>query len=365
MWTPISQDSTVPPKLPPHVVQVRNRTGRPYLYLMRYRGTARAEKAVRLPDDPRSREFWAEYARLMNLPPAPASKRSFGALVDAWQESPEWRQLAGKTQLEWSRYCRRIAAAWGTLEVAGIEPKHVLALRDRFAATPAMANNLLRCLSSMLAWSVPRGWRGDNPCREVKLLKGGEGYAPWPKEIIDVARKELREDLWWCVALALYTGQRLSDVLAMRWDHIVDGRIAVVQKKTKKRLLIPIHKDLRAILDTIPKRAVTILTTSEGTPWRGGFQAVWRKHRPRAVAEAGLVFHGLRKSAVVTLLEAGCTTAMVQSVTGQSLQMVEHYAKGVDQQRLADAAILAWEQHKERTEIANQIANQVAPNGAK
>ena len=38
-----------------------------------------------------------------------------------------------------------------------------------------------------------------------------------------------------------------------------------------------------------------------------------------------LVFHGLRKSAVVFLVEAGCTTAEVSAITGQSLQMVEHY----------------------------------------
>jgi hypothetical protein len=32
-----------------------------------------------------------------------------------------------------------------------------------------------------------------------------------------------------------------------------------------------------------------------------------------------LVFHGLRKSAVVFLLEAGATTAEVQAITGQSM----------------------------------------------
>jgi len=39
-------EHAVPPKLPPHVVQVRNKVGRPYLYLMKYRGTPRAEKAI-------------------------------------------------------------------------------------------------------------------------------------------------------------------------------------------------------------------------------------------------------------------------------------------------------------------------------
>ena len=55
-----------------------------------------------------------------------------------------------------------------------------------------------------------------------------------------------------------------------------------------------------------------------------------------------LVFHGFRKSAVVFLLEAGCSDAETASITGQSRDMVEHYAKQVNQRRLA-AAILKWE----------------------
>jgi transposase len=51
----------------------------------------------------------------------------------------------------------------------------------------------------------------------------------------------------------------------------------------------------------------------------------------------------LRKSAVVFLLEAGCTDAEVAAITGQSRDMVEHYARQVNQKRLAAAAILKWE----------------------
>lgn len=59
--------------------------------------------------------------------------------------------------------------------------------------------------------------------------------------------------------------------------------------------------------------------------------------------KSGCVFHGLRKSAVVFLLEAGCTDAEVSSITGQSRQMVEHYARQVNQRKLAAAAVLKWE----------------------
>lgn len=55
------------------------------------------------------------------------------------------------------------------------------------------------------------------------------------------------------------------------------------------------------------------------------------------------VFHGLRKSPVVKLLEAGCTDAEVAAIAGQTREMVEHYAQAVNQKKLAAAAILKWE----------------------
>ncbi len=205
----------------------------------------------------------------------------------------------------------------------------------------------------MIAWGVPRGYRADNPCRESRPLKTGDGWQPWSWDQIELARQSLPERLWHAVALALYTGQRQGDVLAMRWDHIAGGIIAVKQDKTGKRLAIPIHRELQAILATIDKTAVTILTNASGVPWtEDGFRSTWAKHKP-----AGVVFHGLRKSAVVTLLECGCSEAEVAAITGQSLEMVAHYGKQVNQLKLAKAAVLRWEQNEEQTKIANTIAN--------
>lgn len=347
--TPTWQEPTVPPKLPPHVVCVRNKVGRPYYYLHRYRGTARAQKRIPLPDPHAEPDaFWTAYAEAMRLPPPVVKTDTVGKLLEAWQASPEWGQLKPSTKREWGRLCRVIATAWGELEVRGVEPKHVLRLRDGLAQTPATANNVLRVLQTVFGWSVPRGWRDDNPVREIKHLKAGDGYEPWPWDVIETARAELRPDLWWAVALALYTGQRLSDVLAMRWSAInAGGLLAVKQGKTGKHLMVPLHRDLRAVLETVPRKAVTILTSAEGVPWRGGFQTAWRKHRPAIVVERGLVFHGLRKSAVVTLLEAGCTDAEVAAITGQSRAMVEHYGRLVNQEKLARSAILRWEQSRQ------------------
>src|SRR5262249_50625351 len=159
--------------------------------------------------------------------------------------------------------------------------------------------------------------------------------------MIQLAKEHLRADLWQGVGVALYSGQRMGDALAMRWDDVSGNIITVAQEKTRKRLAIPLHEDLRRLLAEIPKTAVTILTSTAGTPWtRDGFKTSWQKAFAEPKLHAGLVFHGLRKSAVVFLLEAGCSDAEVAAITGQSRQMVEHYGRQVSQRKLAASAIL-------------------------
>jgi len=81
-----------------------------------------------------------------------------------------------------------------------------------------------------------------------------------------------------------------------------------------------------------------------------GFQANWRKHKPALVKERELKIHGLRKTAVCRLLEAGCTDAQVGAVTGQSREMISHYAERVNQKTLASDAMALW-QNGTKTEL--------------
>jgi hypothetical protein len=91
-----------------------------------------------------------------------------------------------------------------------------------------------------------------------------------------------------------------------------------------------------------PREAVTVLTMVSQRPWtKTAFKTAWRRHRPTTCA--GYVWHGLRKSAVVTLIESGCTPTQTAAITGQSLQMVEHYGRRVDRTRLARDAMRIWE----------------------
>jgi integrase len=269
---------------------------------------------------------------------------TFDALIEVYRASPEWRGLSDASRGDYGRYLDEISRIWGDLRVADLEPSDVLALRDRRCEKPAAANYLLRVLSLLISWGVPRGYRSDNPCEHVRKLKIGEGWQPWPWEMIERLRDGAPAELWHAAALALYTGQRQRDVLVMKWSDVAENQIAVHQSKTKLRLSVPLHRDLVTVLAEVPRRSVYILTNTRGVPWtQTGFKSSWGKMCDRIGISDQLVFHGLRKSAVVMLLEAGCTTAEVAAITGQSMQMVEHYAKQVNQRMLAASAILKWE----------------------
>lgn len=99
----------------------------------------------------------------------------------------------------------------------------------------------------------------------------------------------------------------------------------------------------------------------DGAPWTlGGFRTAWQREmtfvasnardlHPAAarakeaafskMRENRIVFHGLRKNAVIALLEVGCTEAEAGAIVGMSEAMVRHYAKEVSTRRLATNAM--------------------------
>jgi integrase len=175
-----------------------------------------------------------------------------------------------------------------------VRAKHVLERQQAFAVTPRKADHLVSMLSTIISWGIPRDYAEVNPCAKIEKISGGDGWMPWQQEDIDYARTQIRADLWHAAALALYTGQRQSDVLTMDWKRIAAGEISVRQDKTGKFLWIPLHRELRAVLDAVPKLSTRILTNSRGVPWSSGFKAAWQEamnapgllHLPGA--EAGL-----------------------------------------------------------------------------
>jgi hypothetical protein len=93
------------------------------------------------------------------------------------------------------------------------------------------------------------------------------------------------------VAVALYTGQRQGDVLAMLKSDVrraEGGRheVRVIQAKTGEPLWITMHRDLIAVLEQMreslaaektPRLSRHLLVNSRGIAWTAdGFKASWQ-----------------------------------------------------------------------------------------
>lgn len=225
---------------------------------------------------------------------------------------------------------------------ANMKRKDVIRLRDSNAEKPYFANYSLRVLRVVMEHCVDLGWRDSNPAKGVSEIKAEkQEREPWPHEFLQAYRDACplgtRERL--VMELCVGTGQRIGDVLEMRWSNIQEGGFVIRQSKTGKELWVPILPDLQVALDAAPRNSIFLLTNERATnrwSYRGASQAV-RKVR-EAIGALKYDIHSWRYNAACELVEAGCSDDLVASVTGQSPAMLLHYTKKVRQRVRASEA---------------------------
>jgi integrase len=267
---------------------------------------------------------------------------TFDDLAVQYLSSGEFKKLAPRTQKKCRRYTDMARRVFGDIPLDEIDMPSVVALRDKLADTPAKANDLTKQIRLVFGWGVPRGIVSHNPAdfrhTSVKDFKTGT-WSPWPEADVQRFIDEARDEVAWMTVGLLLTGQRIGDMIAMTWHQVKGDKVEVVQEKTGKRLLIPLHPELKTLLDVVPRRSVNVFTSYTGRVWTySRWQESSMAERKRLGLEAYQT-HGLRKNAVIRLLYAGCTEKEVGSITGQSRRMVEHYAKEIEQERLAKVAM--------------------------
>lgn len=339
----------MPHNLPRHVKRVTAK-GKVYYYFDT--GTTAPDKNgnlqkvyVRLPDV-RSADFGGKLAAAQAARTKRANSRmmmTVERMATLYQDSREWRALAPTTQDLYAIYLREALRYIGKAPAHDVTQADIETMLDRMAGRIGAANATLRVVGALYAWGRNRSHvsRAANPTEGVKEIKGGEHYA-WPEYVVQAALQSADDRVRLATHLLLYTGQRIGDVMAMRWGDIRDGSIQVRQQKTGKELSIPLHSALAAELQRTPRRGMTIITSRDG---KAMTDQTIRRYIKAHGRQFGLqiVPHGLRKNAVIALLEAGCSVAETAAITGQTYGMVEHYAKQINQARMASAAIIKWQ----------------------
>lgn len=328
-----------------------------------------------LPSDPTSEAFAEAYRRTHNsfetqTDPSVSIAGSIASLVESFKKSSECKNLKPRVKQLYFYNLDLIVGKLGKFQAVALTRRIVLEWRDSLNEQPAKANNLIKTISRIFSFGVDRGIVRHNPIMRIRKLKIGE-WRPWSQEEINVFREKAPPSMVLALNLALYTGQRLGDVISMRWNQIHDRGIEVVQQKTGVCVWIPIHQMLSIELEKTKKKYtadlnrlkkknivefnkvkqkkdVTILIAPNGN----AYQATHFKHKfKEAARDAGLpedlVFHGLRKTAAMMLAEAGCTVQQIKAITGHRTdQMAAYYSKAADQKVLARAAISKFEKRR-------------------
>jgi integrase len=263
-------------------------------------------------------------------------KRTLSKLIELYLDSPNFHDKKERTQEEYARYCRYLSEKAGTAPVKSFKRQHIIAMRDALADKPATSKYTLSVTKILFEYAIDIGWRKDNPAKGVKNVKQGEGHKRWPQAAIVAFRAVAEPDARLCFELCLGTGQRMGDVLKMRWADVDGQGVNVKQEKTGAELWVPFTDELIAYLAGVQKSGLTILSRSHG---RAHTRQSIRGPLERARKAAGVMdytMHGLRATRAALLAEEGKSDAQIQAITGHSTTaMAAHYRRGADQRKLA------------------------------
>lgn len=320
----------------------RLRTGAYMIYYyLRGFGALKAQPGDEDEDfSPGSPAFMRAYNAAIESPRRARTAGTLQQVIDGYQKSPAFTSLAERTKRDYLGHLDKIAAAkliangpaFGAYPLAVIEDpkirKRLLDWRDTLArSSPRQADATFGVLRIILEWARDRGMIAHNHAtRPKKVYRADRSDKLWLPEHLAAFRAVAPEEMRLALDLALWTGQRQTDLLKLGWSAYKDGRLSFRQGKRKRRVDMPAPSALRAVLDAAPRKAATILTTDKGTPWRTSprpvhFMHQWRKATLEAGLD-GLHFHDLRGTTCTMLADAGCTPSEIAAVLGWTVKTV-------------------------------------------
>ena len=322
--------------------------GKPRWYLRRA-----GYKRVPLPGLPWSPEFMAAYeAAMAGQKIVPGKDRikpgSVSDLIVLYYQTAAFTRLAAATQTTYRGILERFREDYGDQPVVRLEERHINAILDKKAATPAAANNLRRMLRAILKLAKKRKMIKVNPMTEIEPIRYKvKGFKDWSDAEIKLfsdcypigTRERLALELMLCAA------PRRSDVIRLGPEHVLTGRLVYRQKKTGAEIDIPLLPQLEAAIAALSPQSERrfFLETQFGERFtETGFYNWFTDKARRAGVPKGRSPHGLRKACCRRLAEAGCSPHEIMSVSGhETLKEVERYTKAANRSRLANSAMAA------------------------
>jgi integrase len=334
-------------------------------------------KRQRLPDDETSPEYAAAYDALLagrlapklrrQVRPAPDGVGSIGWFIEKYLASDFFVGRDGRvpefsagTRLNYRPVLEAIRTRLGPARLADLTPENVdvyLAKVQR-EHTPSVAMRHKVMLSNL--WKFARGFAEfkrngkTNPTADaVNIYTVEQEHQPWPDDVQDRFVAACDVNLHLAYHLLLCTGQRVSDVIKMKWTDYDGTRFKVMQKKTGTEMWCKAPKILRELLARTEHVHDNILTHK----WRRPYTRDSLGHRIKdaliANGDEQYTAHGLRKNAGIMLAENGATVPQIMAALGHSTpKLALYYCRLAQQQTLNDQAVAIMDDVFEKRDAA-------------
>ena len=273
-----------------------------------------------------------------------AKRHTFAEMVDRYSREvlsrkPEKKREDQERHLAWWR--ERL----GSYALADVTPallagqREVLSREITHYGTERSAGTVNRYLISLshvfTVASQEWEWIEQNPVRKVRKLTEPRGRVRFLSDderqrLLEACQRSRNPRLYPLVVLALSTGARQGELLALRWrDLDWQRQVAVLHDtKNRERRALPITGHARELLQAMAKvrridsDLIFAGPTGKATFPRGAWQGALR-----AAKIEDFRFHDLRHSAASYLAMNGATLAEIAEVLGhKTLAMVKRYA---------------------------------------
>lgn len=181
-----------------------------------------------------------------------APKETLQSVIDAFQLSSNFTNLAPKTQSDYKKHFKYIEAEFGDFPLKAVQDRRTrgefLAWRDRMAvSTKRQADYRYSVLARIFSWGFDRGLVTNNPCEKPgRVYKGNRAEFVWTDADERAFMKEAPKHLTLALILALWTGQRQGDLLQLKWTNYDGTHIRHRQEKGKARIAIPVGAPLKS-----------------------------------------------------------------------------------------------------------------------
>lgn len=203
---------------------------------------------------------------------AATSQGGMPALIDkALAHHIKVKKLAANTVTQYEASAERLKDIFAEFEPRDVMPKHVAAVKMDLAGTPNMCNRILSLLRVVFGYALEWQMVDSNPCVGIRRHEEDkrDRYITDTEfaALLDAASAYIR-----CILeMAYLTGQRISDVLAIRLADISEDGVAFTQQKTGAKLIVAMTPDLEEVIGkakALPRkvRTLTLFCSRTGKP---------------------------------------------------------------------------------------------------